>query len=562
MMTFRARRLSVLTASLMMLAGCATQHEMHVQSVHRYNEANQQLTHQLAQHQPAATPVAPINSRFPYVNTVAVSHVGELPAIFDEQASFHAPAGPAWQFMERLQGLTGMAVHADDDVLDGSHGTTAAGGAGPSADATLTPPPSLGGGGYDAGARPSAQLAAIAFQGSMKQLLDLVAGQLDATWKYDSQTNSIHIFRFENRIFHINALPGDVGFDAGMESGSGQQFQGGQGQTVQAAESPGKTEFKGQVSIWKSLFANLKPMLSPQGSLQLNEALSSISVHDRWDRVDAIAKAVDQINQSLGMQVQVNVKIYRVQQNDQDNRGISWGVLYNTLGQAATNFGVSISTPQPTASGLASMILNSPTRNRSGSPSLFSGSQFFINALSTLGKVSAIQDATVETTNNEPVAFERVHSKAYVASTTPLVTTGTSSGSSVIGAGATIVPGTVVTGFDMTALPSVSPDGHRLLLQMKITVSTLDSLGSFTTGGNTVQQPNVSKADFPERTWLKSGQSLILAGFADTETNNTTNTVLDKSLWGLGGNRALANTKDEFVVVITPVVTKPQTTLE
>jgi len=104
MMTFRARRLSVLTASLMMLAGCATQHEMHVQSVHRYNEANQQLTHQLAQHQPAATPVAPINSRFPYVNTVAVSQwvscghlrrAGQLPCAGRPRLAVHgAPAGP------------------------------------------------------------------------------------------------------------------------------------------------------------------------------------------------------------------------------------------------------------------------------------------------------------------------------------------------------------------------------------------------------------------------------------------------------------------------------------
>lgn len=559
MNTFRMLRLSALTAVLVILTGCATQQAMNRQSLDRYQSANQDVDATVAAHPTPTTPVAPIDSDVPYVNVVPVAHSSDLPAVFNQSASLNTPVGPAWQTLQTLQHVIGMPINTDDDVLDGTHGTTAAQAtAGP--DATLAPPPSVSASG-DGGARRQTQLPAIERQDTTKALLSYIAGQLDATWKYDAQTHSIHIFRFENRLFHIETSPDDSAFDASVDTSSGQQIQGGQGQAVTVSQSPGKTEFKGLLSIWKALSDNIKPMLSAQGTLQVNESLAAVTVRDRWDRVDAIAQYIDQVNRSLGMGVEVNVKIFRVQQNDSDNRGISWGVLYNTVGQAATSLGASITTPQPTASGLASLILDAPKKNGSGGTSLFNGSQFFINALSSLGKVSAIQNATIQTTNNVPQAFERVHSVAYVASTTPVVTTGNSSGSSIVGAGATIQPGEVVTGFDMQALPSVAPDGHRLLLQMKITVSTLDSMGTFTTGGNTVQQPNVSKADFVNRTWLRSGQALILAGFEDTETNNTTNSVLDKSLWGLGGNRALANTKDEFVVVITPVVTQAETTL-
>ncbi|MGH8159358.1 MAG: hypothetical protein ACREPQ_14655 [Rhodanobacter sp.] len=562
MMTFRSLRLTVLTAAMIALAGCGTMQQINQQSMDRYHATDHQLDDAMGQRPSPATPVAPIESDFPYVNTVAMAAVSELPEVFNQAASLNAPAGPAWQLMQRLQLVTGMAVHADDDVLDGTHGGNAA----PVAhglDATLAPPPSVSGGGSEPGARASAQLSAIAYQGTTKSLLDLIAGHLDATWKFDPQTHSIHIYRYESRVLHIDAVPGDSSVETGVESGQTQQIQGGQGQTVSVGQTPSKTAFTGKLDVWKALLDNIKPLLSTAGTLEVNESMASITVRDRWDRVDAVAKYVDQMNRSLDTQIEVNVKIYRVQQNDSDNRGINWNILYNTLGQAASNFGVSIATPQPTATGLASLILNSPTKTASGAASLFSGSQFFVNALSSLGKVSVVTNATIETVNNTPAPFKVVHSVAYVASTTSLYTSGVSSGSSsVVGAGATLQPGQVETGFDMQVLPSVSPDGHRLLLQTMLSVSTLDSMATFSSGGNSVQQPNVSARQFLNRSWMKSGQALVLAGFQDTEADNTTASPLDKSLWGLGGNRSVSNTKDELVVVITPVVTQPQTTIE
>lgn len=560
MMPFRAMRLSVLAATLMAVTGCGTMQQINQQSMDRYHSTSHELASQLASRPSPATPVAPIESNLPYVNTVPVSHTGELPDLFNEPASLNAPSGPAWQVFQRLQQLTGMTVHADDDVLDGSRGTAAAP-APRMADATLVAPPSAGGG--DVGARPSAHLAAIAYQGTTKGLLDQIAGALDATWKFDAQTHTIHIFRYESRVLHVAAVPGDASNDASVVSGQTQQIQGGQGQTVSVGQSPSKTAFGSKLDVWKSIVDNIKPMLSASGTLEVNQPMASITVRDRWDRVDTIARYVEQVNKSLYAQVEVNVKIFRIQQNDSDNRGINWNLLYNSLSTSASNFGVSIATPRPTATGLASMVLNSPKNNPSGSASLFAGSQFFIDALSSLGKVSVVTNATVDTVNNMPAPFKVVHSVAYVASTTSLLTTGVSSGNSgVVGAGATLQPGNVETGFDMQVLPSVQPDGHLLLLQTMLSVSTLDSLATFSSGGSSVQQPNVSAREFLNRSWLKSGQALVLAGFQETGANNTTASPLDKSLWGIGGNRSVSNTKDEIVVVITPVVTQAQTTIE
>lgn len=551
------RRTAMVTATLVVLAGCTTMQQINRQSQDRYEAADHHFQQEMSAKPSATTPVQAVISDTPYVNVIPVAHTAVLPAIFTETASLTAPGGPAWTVLQRLQQMTGMTVHADDDVLDGSHGSTAAP---PLHDATLTAP-AMGGG--DSGARAQAHLSPIAYQGTMKGLLDLIAGHLDATWRYDAQTHVIHIFRFETRVLHVDAVPGDATTDSSVVSGQTQQIQGGQGQTVSVGESPSKTVFTGKLDVWKSISDNVKPMLSSSGSLQINEPAAAITVHDRWDRVDAVAAYIQQMNRSLGTEVEVNVKIFRVQQTNSDNRGINWNILYNTLGQAASSFGVSIATPKPSASGLSSLVLNAPTYNAHGNLMPFSGSQFFLNALSTLGKTSVITNATVDTVNNMPAPFKVVHSVAYVASTTSLYTSGVSSGSSsVVGAGATLQPGQVETGFTMQVLPSVSQDGHKLLLQTMLSVSTLDSIATFSSGGSSVQQPNVSARQFLNRSWMTSGQALVLAGFEDTEADNTTQTPLSKGLWALGGNRNVNNTRDAIVVVITPVVTKPQTTID
>lgn len=564
---YTLRRAAALVA-LVVLVGCSTMQEINQKSVEHYHATSAALDATLAARPSPSTPVVPIDSDLPYVNVVPVTHTSDLPPVFDQPASLRTASGPAWQTLQTLQGVIGLPIHADGDVM----GVERAPGAAPAPVATsplatdatlgaLPPLPALNGLGSANGSQ--AQLPAIARQDTTRGLMNYVAGLLDATWTYDAGTHAIHIYRFESKVLHIAAVPGDASATTSVESGQMQQITGGQGQAVSASASPSKTAFSGKLDVWKSVADSVKPMLSPAGSLEVNQSTASITVRDRWDRVAQVEKYVDQVNHALRAQVEVNVKIYRIQQNHNDNRGINWSVLYNAVGQEARNFGVSVSTPRPTATGLSSLILNSPAQNPSGSASLFAGSQAFVDALSTLGNASRVEDATVLTTNNIPVPFKVIHSVAYVASATPNFTTGTSAGSSnIVGAGATLQQGTVQTGFEMQVLPSVQQDGHLLLLQTMLSVSTLDNMAVFTSGGSTVQQPNVSAREFLNRAWLKSGQSLVLAGFQDTESNNTTTSPLDKHLWGIGGNRAVSNTKDEIVVVITPVVTQAQTTLE
>lgn len=282
-------------------------------------------------------------------------------------------------------------------------------------------------------------------------------------------------------------------------------------------------------------------------------------MRDRYDRMDRIAETIRKFNDKLSVMVTVNVSVYRVHAGKNDSRGVNWSVLYNALGQEASQFGLSFASPRPTTTGLSSLVLNAPTARPDGSLAPYSGSQFFLDALSTIGETSVVSDAVVNTVNNTPAPIKIVQNTSYLAQTTPLLTSGVNSGNSgAVGAGATLTPGQVESGFTMQVLPSVQDDGHRMLLQVSLSISTLDKIDAFTSGGQTLQLPQVSAREFMQREWMKSGQALVLAGFQNADSSSTTDTPLSEKLWAAGGNRQVATNRDAIVIVITPIAQSPQ----
>jgi hypothetical protein len=63
------------------------------------------------------------------------------------------------------------------------------------------------------------------------------------------------------------------------------------------------------------------------------------------------------------------------------------------------------------------------------------------------------------------------------------------------------------------------------------------------------------------RAWMRSGQSLVLAGFEDTQATRDVATPFGEHTWALGGNRKVGTSNTALVVVITPVATSHQTAI-
>jgi len=552
-------RHAVFACALVGLAGCTTMSDINRKSVSDYSQTAAQAQTALQRANKHHAELRPVMSSLPYVNTHVIAHTEGYPPVFAEKATLNAPAEQLWELAEQLHAVIGIPVHADDDLLTAVAAPSTETLPPPPMDATLTPPPAAVG----ATGLPhtsSTRTLPMSYQGTVEGMLDHIAGKLDASWSYDAHTRTIHLFRYETRTFHIDTTPGDSSSASAISSGQGNAIQGTDGQIVNIAQSKSQTQFGDKLSVWSSVESAIKPMLSSSGTLSVSEPTATITVRDRWDRVNQVASYVKSINASLGTQVEVNVTVYRVHSADSDNRGINWSALYNAVGQSASTIGVAIATPRPAVTGLASLVLNTPIVRPNGTTPPWSGSQFFLDALSTLGKTSVVQQVSIETVNNTPAPVKNVQTTAYAAEATSLLTTGVSSGTGVVGAGATIKPGQVETGFNMQVLPSVQQDGHRILLQVLLSISTLDQMVSFTSGGTTIQEPQVSSREFLQRVWMSSGNALVLAGFQSTASDNTTATPLSKPLWMFGGNRSVSRSHDALVIVITPIATAPSTT--
>ena len=137
------------------------------------------------------------------------------------------------------------------------------------------------------------------------------------------------------------------------------------------------------------------------------------------------------------------------------------------------------------------------------------GSSAALEAMKEWGNATQLTSASGLVTNNQPFPVQAVRRHAYLAG----MTMSTSEYSQT----SEITPGEVTTGFAMTIIPHILPDRH-VLLQYNITLSSLEDMTTIERDTILVQLPQVSTRSFSQRTRLKSGQTLVLAGFEqDTE---------------------------------------------
>lgn len=550
-----------------LLGGCSTMNEIHRDAAQRFVAQNH-VTQEYASGIGAgkANPVGgPVISNLPYVSVTKIEHVVNDPAVFSQHVNINPPAGESVAaLLQSISELSGIHVTADPDLLiDSVSSPTGADASSGGRDSTLALPPLPGltgiGSGTGTGAGASRYIdSPINYSGDLQGLLDHISLVLDAKWRYDATRHEVHFYRFETKVFTIATSPGDANTSAAVDSGGTQSIQGQTGNTLRVSGSTATTTFKGDLSVWKNLGDTLKQMLSAQGTATLSQSTGTVAVRDRWDRVDAISQYIDQINRTLERMVQVNVTIYRVSASDADSRGINWSLLYNALGQYANRVGAAITTARVPISNGTSLVMSAPSQNQDGQPNAWAGSKFFLDALSTLGKSSVVSDTSVLTVNNQPAPVKVVQSQAYLAETTSLLSSGVSGNTGVVGAGATLTPGNVQTGITMQVLPSIQADGKRMLLQIMLSDSTLDSLTQFSSGGETIQLPQVTDREFMQRVWINSGQTLVLAGFQNNQSNNNTQTPFGRSTWIFGGNKSTSVARDALVIVITPVISSSQ----
>lgn len=383
----------------------------------------------------------------------------------------------------------------------------------------------------------------IKYDGDLAGLLDMVTNRLGVSWKVAQ--DSVSIFYIDTRTFRLFSQP--YGYDNSTAVMSGTTMTngasgGGAGSGIGGTSgSTQSTTIKMKSERWDDVDKSIKQMLTPGvGRGQGSPSTGTYTVTDIPEVLERIGLYLEDENESLTKQITFNVKVLSVTLTDTNSLGIDWTLIYKSLNG---NWGLNLTnvTPKDPAAILGSA---SVLTNATGSAARFAGTTAVISALAQQGRVSELMSPTVTTLNHHTVPVQIGSQVSYIAQAQTTAT-------AQVGSTTSLIPGSVTTGFNMRLTPYVMPN-QQMLLDTALNVSALLRIRSVTSGGTTIEVPEVENRIFSQTAKLHPGETLILSGFEQISNSSNKSGVGDPSNIIFGGSVSSAMNRSVVVILITP----------
>lgn len=415
------------------------------------------------------------------------------------------------------------------------------------------------------------------YSGTVKGAMEELAAKSGYYYDYDLDKNMITWSALETKTFDISFIPGVSKYSVGNSAGGGVGSIAGNSSSSSSSGSGGSTsttstgiditatgEYSNlgndNLSVWDDMKETITTLLSPKGKFSVSQATTTITVRDHPSNVSDIGRYLDQMNKILSKQVHFEVQILDVTLNKQFEYGINWNQIAYTMSKGGNK--VSFDGQFADASGgiLSSQSAAGTGTFTPGANSKWSGS-VVVKALEQQGKVSIINQPSLTTLNDQMAQISILTQTSYLASQTNTITGG-SNGDATGFSQQSLTPGIVNSGLQLYLLPKIQDD--KIYLQISSTLSNLISIdvvsqtGEVTTTDapsktttSAIQVPTLTQKNFNQRSVLRNGQTLVLAGFKNLNDSNKNTSVA--GLTALGG-LAAQGVNEELVVLITPII--------
>lgn len=365
------------------------------------------------------------------------------------------------------------------------------------------------------------------YAGSLAGLLNQVAQRADVRWSFES--GRISFYRVVTRNIAVKTLPGGLQQSASLSLSSS-----GGGSTSASTSSDS--------NVLLGLEKTLASMISANGKLSIDPNTGGVTVRDAYRNVEAIDQYIQSINQNLMRQVSLTVEVLQVNLNNEFQSGIDWNLVSNSMRLGRVQL---TGAPNVTTSDAASIGFLLPSDSGASN-------QLFLRALERFGRVSSSYSTVVTTVNRQAVPVGNLTTQSYLKQVIPTVLSPSSGNTAAVYGAPSLVPGEITTGFTLNLLP-ILLDSNHVLVQCNLSLSSLKSLKTFTSGTGqaqqSIQQPNVSNFGILQRMMAKSNQTIVLSGF-DTEVSNSEQS--DVLLEKIPGSRRGIKDRTTTVVLITP----------
>lgn len=393
----------------------------------------------------------------------------------------------------------------------------------------------------------------INYTGTLSGFLDSVASNYGVSWM--SEGDRIIFSSQQTKVFDIPALPVVLKLSTSFSS-QGASVQGGVGGGggQSGGSSNDSVSTTTAVELWKDINSSLKSIVGGNGSIEISGATGTVTVNAPPDTMAQVSNYVREINRRLSKEIVMNLTVYSVNLSRSDR----YSANINTILQNS-KYGVAVSSAgsvAQTLTGAGGTYGGIPGQQGLGFTVLdgkFRGSNAVLEALSTAGEVSVVNSQSVTTMNGIPVPFRDVNTRGYAAQVSTSQPTGSNNSTPTT----TITPGQVQTGYSMRMTPRVNNDG-TILLEYALDLSELngpqDGFRTFSTGGQTIQLPDINSRNTVNQATIPAGSTLVLSGLERTRTDAGRSGTGAPGNFLLGGSRNMQVTRELLVVAITPEI--------
>lgn len=516
------------------MAGCQSRETARSE----FENINKSADQGLNQIKPKPTPSAALTEESSpwFGDTAVLGQTGELlpSAMEDNNAvvlTFEKPLTLA-QLAGRIQAATNLRVIVHAAAVNDTMGAATpvptspseAGGNVEASDGTFLPADGL----EVAGGR-------TVWQGKLSNLLDQISDRFDAEWKYSD--NAIHISQQVVRTFMLHALAGST--DVGGSVKTGETGASG-GLPQQSVDSTSK------LVVWEEIQKAIETIIGNKARASYSPATGTVTVAGSPSAVSATEQYLRLQNKMRLRRVSLEAKVLSVQLSKAYNNNFDLDlVIRNSFGgnqpfvfSSAKASGTDVG--RTIQAGVLRAVPDALGGNKSSA-------QVVINALDAVSNHVAVEySGSLVTLSDQPAPLQVATKRSYVARV---------SGSSTAdgAASTTLEPGTIDIGLSMNLLPRVI-EQDRIMLRIALGITDLVQLREFSSGGSSLQLPEIDTTGFLQNAVLRSGETLVLAGFEKKSANDTQNGVGHPANWLMGGGEKYGNGREIRILLITAQV--------
>ena len=472
---------------------------------------------QISPKSPVAQPLM-IDQR-PYYgsNAIPITNGSPLPAQFEQPNSIvmtFARAVTQAELMRMVQAVTGMRATASAVTASADQ----------EGEQTFIPSD----GEQVAGGR-------VVWQGRLSDLLNQAADVFGADWTFDG--TSVQFAQAITRTYMLHALASEMSMKGSVKSGS----SGDSTSNLPEVEVAQTSSMK----VWEEIKEAVGTIMGDNGKAAFSPSTGTITVTGSPDIVRRVESYLNQQNSLRLRRVAVAIKVISITaSNDLDLSANLTGIIKRAFDQA------SLRTVGEASSGIAIGILKAPIGNESFEPGDGSDADQIssdrlvseLRANKGVTRAAVVHSGALVTLSDQPAPLQVGRQISYLKRTSS--TSGDSGGS------VSLEPGTINTGLMMTILPRIV-EQNRILMRISVAITDAQQpFAEFSSGGTSIQLPEVETTGFLQNAVMTSGETLVLAGFEKNLNSNSANGG-PGPLWVLGGERKTARSREMTVLLLT-----------